>query len=106
MTPPSFMAPANRTPPRNEVDEFHTGRILREMPHAERRADLLVDRPPRFGAAPACWTGPFGRRDAGLIVAIGYLITKAMAAGVTTVNRQGEQHEIGVKTIDRYRYLN
>ena len=28
-------------------------------------------------------------------------------AGVTvelTVNRQGEQHEIGVKTIDRYRY--
>jgi len=21
------------------------------------------------------------------------------------VNRQGEQHEIGVKTIDRYRYL-
>jgi S1-C subfamily serine protease len=30
------------------------------------------------------------------------------AAGITvelTVNRQGEQHEIGVKTIDRYRYL-
>ena len=29
-------------------------------------------------------------------------------AGITvelTVNRQGEQHEIGVKTIDRYRYL-
>jgi hypothetical protein len=30
------------------------------------------------------------------------------SAGITvelTVNRQGEQHEIGVKTIDRYRYL-
>ena len=30
------------------------------------------------------------------------------AAGITvelTVNRQGEQHEIGVKRIDRYRYL-
>ena len=29
-------------------------------------------------------------------------------AGITvelTVNRQGEQHEIGVRTIDRYRYL-
>ena len=76
------------------------------MPHADRRADLLVDRPPRFGAAPVCWASLFGRRDAGLIVTIGYLITKAMAARVTTVNRQGEQHEIGVKTINRYRYLN
>jgi S1-C subfamily serine protease len=34
----------------------------------------------------------WGRGDAGVTVEL-------------TVNRQGEQHEIGVKTIDRYRYL-
>lgn len=58
------------------------------MPSAARICWLTV----RLASALLLYRALRGRGEAGITVEL-------------TVNRQGEQHEIGVKTIDRYRYL-